>query len=541
MTTVSLSGSMDASVDDQKIELYSKNPYTLEYTVTSNGSAYVITGLAIDFYLATDNDSGMFIHKTVGSGITITNGAGGIFQVSIAAADLQGMQGNFFHEARVTPGGGSATTIATGRLVLHLSLGDTPAVPAPTLSGSRITLAQMARGLNGWVLMGAGLGSDPYYSSAPDGPLKTYYLHDYATLQDAVDAAAGACLVIDEDITGHAVLTNAVHQHTLIRGIGRGAVTITGDSADPVLAVRAFNCSVRDLTIDGAANAAAGLAVGDVPGAYVNVGYECRVDDIEIKNAVNGIQFDDLTYYMQFNNVRAVVGLTGHAVEFNDTTGAAGDNGQTLFTGCRLASSLSAVHRTAVSGTRHRIVFEECGFWAGINADFIVDLLGCHNTHLFGCDIEGDGSGTPSSGFLIRWGGFGQSMIGGSVAMGGGMTASAQAWDGSFSGGGLLIANVTYDNIPNNKFAFGSDCDATLLSLIQNGGLGTLYDSGIGGNVKILSGAAIGLRTRYVESAVGSPPTLSVNGEAVIWRDTTNNKSYLMIRANGATVKVECA
>ena len=44
----------------------------------------------------------------------------------------------------------------------------------------------------------------------------------------------------------------------------------------------------------------------------------------------------------------------------------------------------------------------------------------------------------------------------------------------------------------------------------------------------------------YLASAAASPPTLSQDGEILIWRDTTNNKSYIMIRANGATVKIEC-
>jgi len=148
MPTLNLVGNTALPVCDQKAEMYSKNPYTLVYTVTGpGGGVYDLTDHTIDFYIAATNSSGPFIHKTVGAGITITNPTGGVFQVAILITDLQGMEGNFFHEVTITPPAQSAETIATGRIVLHRSLGDEPPVDPPG-EGYVLPVTQGGTGLN---------------------------------------------------------------------------------------------------------------------------------------------------------------------------------------------------------------------------------------------------------------------------------------------------------------------------------------------------------------------------------------------------------
>lgn len=106
-------------------ELFSGKDRTLSFTITdSAGSAQAITGWAMQFTLTNINDrSGTaLITKTVGSGITITNGAGGICQVAIADTDTDGLVGSdaprYWYELARTDAG-NEDVLAYGTVVLR--------------------------------------------------------------------------------------------------------------------------------------------------------------------------------------------------------------------------------------------------------------------------------------------------------------------------------------------------------------------------------------------------------------------------------------
>ena len=59
------------------------------------------------------------VAKAVGSGITITDGPGGVFEVAIVPADSEDLAGAYHHEAEVTFVGGVVSTVLTGRWVVQ--------------------------------------------------------------------------------------------------------------------------------------------------------------------------------------------------------------------------------------------------------------------------------------------------------------------------------------------------------------------------------------------------------------------------------------
>lgn len=96
---------------------------TVQATVEqSAGAPFNLTGAAIKwqvFAMSGGTFTGSpIISKSVGSGITITNAAGGIFQISLASADTTGLAGTYYHEAEVTMPGGIVHTALTGTITI---------------------------------------------------------------------------------------------------------------------------------------------------------------------------------------------------------------------------------------------------------------------------------------------------------------------------------------------------------------------------------------------------------------------------------------
>lgn len=85
------------------------------------GDPYNITGATITWALYAWTGSAFtgnaLVTKTVGSGIAITNGAGGIFEVTLAPADSSALAGTYYHEAQLTLGG-VVHTVFTGTITI---------------------------------------------------------------------------------------------------------------------------------------------------------------------------------------------------------------------------------------------------------------------------------------------------------------------------------------------------------------------------------------------------------------------------------------
>ena len=60
----------------------------------------------------------VLLSKSLGSGIAITNGAGGQFTVTIANGETGAFAGTYYHEAEVIDGDGRVSTVLRGQFVI---------------------------------------------------------------------------------------------------------------------------------------------------------------------------------------------------------------------------------------------------------------------------------------------------------------------------------------------------------------------------------------------------------------------------------------
>ena len=105
----------------QNFTMWSGDDKTITVTVVDgDGTAQDITAATISYKLqpAVDDATGA-ITKTVGSGVTITNAAGGIFTVDIAAANTASFAGIYYHECQVTSSGGVVSTVFVGNVTIN--------------------------------------------------------------------------------------------------------------------------------------------------------------------------------------------------------------------------------------------------------------------------------------------------------------------------------------------------------------------------------------------------------------------------------------
>lgn len=113
-------------------EFFTGTDRVLQFSVVDTSDVAVnITGWALQWglwrYPVTRSASGVttaLVSKTDGSGITITNGAGGVCQVAVADSDTDGLEGSdsplYWHELRRTDSG-NEDILAYGTVVLRQS------------------------------------------------------------------------------------------------------------------------------------------------------------------------------------------------------------------------------------------------------------------------------------------------------------------------------------------------------------------------------------------------------------------------------------
>lgn len=107
------------ALTDQNDSMYAGDNKTLEFAVVDAlGAALNITGAAIE-WVAWDGDI-VVLRKTVGSGITITSGSGGLFQVILTPTDTYTLTPKAYqHGANVSIEAGAFETVSTGTMTIH--------------------------------------------------------------------------------------------------------------------------------------------------------------------------------------------------------------------------------------------------------------------------------------------------------------------------------------------------------------------------------------------------------------------------------------
>ncbi len=84
-----------------------------------NDAVVPITGATATFVMSKTEFSPILFTYTVGSGIVITDGAGGILTVTIAAVDTEPLIGQHYYEIELVDASLKISTIALGRITIR--------------------------------------------------------------------------------------------------------------------------------------------------------------------------------------------------------------------------------------------------------------------------------------------------------------------------------------------------------------------------------------------------------------------------------------
>lgn len=100
----------------QNVEIYQGDTRTITVTVyDSNDQIISITGAQGIKWVVYKRSSGViYIQKSIGSGITITDGPNGVFEIVLANSDTLNLLGTYNHECELKDASGNISTIFTG-------------------------------------------------------------------------------------------------------------------------------------------------------------------------------------------------------------------------------------------------------------------------------------------------------------------------------------------------------------------------------------------------------------------------------------------
>lgn len=97
--------------------MFAGDDKTIEVSVVdTTGAAVAITSATIEWRASKTKAATAAVTKTTSSGISITNGAGGVFQITLTDSDTESLSGTYEHEAQVTFSGGLIATVMQGKM-----------------------------------------------------------------------------------------------------------------------------------------------------------------------------------------------------------------------------------------------------------------------------------------------------------------------------------------------------------------------------------------------------------------------------------------
>ena len=97
--------------DTKLIDVNVKDPNT--------GDATNISGATISWKVFKGYGKTAALTKTTSSGISITDGAGGVFRITITAGDTNNFYGTYNHEAQVTFSDSTVQTVVRGTMTVE--------------------------------------------------------------------------------------------------------------------------------------------------------------------------------------------------------------------------------------------------------------------------------------------------------------------------------------------------------------------------------------------------------------------------------------
>lgn len=108
----------------QNFTMYQGDTLELEVTVTdpTNNDAVVdLTNCSLTWVLYRQNQAGVILTKTVGSGITITDASNGEFKITLDPSDTLNLYGLYRHESELKDPTNKISTLFIGKADIYKS------------------------------------------------------------------------------------------------------------------------------------------------------------------------------------------------------------------------------------------------------------------------------------------------------------------------------------------------------------------------------------------------------------------------------------
>jgi hypothetical protein len=365
-------------------------------------------------------------------------------------------------------------------------------------------------------------------------PKLTFYASDYATLQQAIDAAKGQTLYIDKSpIVEHVSLIGSTYDHTHIIGMGRGVTILQPDNTtDVVMDIRASYCTVEHLTIDGSPHTSCPglLAFGTHTGDGASYAVETKLQYLVLENiSTVALNIAQNSWDSSVDHVRIEDGITGQAVVLDSSTGPASDSGQLSFYDCQMSAGKESVTRSGTTGSMHRFLFERCGFQAGKDAasGYMVQLNLVNDATFISCDFETT-AGNPPATAILRVAGQSANFIGCQFYV---KTNACDAVSINTTYGPAVFLGCRFDGVPAGHYC--------ITGAAKVWGLNTCYIAALAGT--IADSEILPEQTKSTAGNTASIPSGAAwqDGYFELYHDSQASHYYLVARCDGATKKVE--
>ena len=96
-----------------RISFFAGDTITIRFSaVDALGSALNLENMTIEWALSKPSKTVELISKTVGSGITITDADGGLFEIRLMPTETQSLDGEYYQEVQISEGGIISTIYA---------------------------------------------------------------------------------------------------------------------------------------------------------------------------------------------------------------------------------------------------------------------------------------------------------------------------------------------------------------------------------------------------------------------------------------------
>jgi len=112
-----LKGNTELSLLNEDRAIFQGDDETLRVTVENENRETVDISGASSIEYGIFDDSGSQLSKSLNSGISITDGANGVFEVLISSGDTSSLSGDFRHEAEIVDG--DTSTLFQGKIKIR--------------------------------------------------------------------------------------------------------------------------------------------------------------------------------------------------------------------------------------------------------------------------------------------------------------------------------------------------------------------------------------------------------------------------------------